>query len=175
MSWPVEEPGARLGRFLGGPLHLGLVAASQTSADLQVEISKRLLALSTDWCQIQPTVPLDAETLERLRDIIERLEGAQLELEHLRRSARLAALLEGRSASESSDDLPLEGRAPSGSSDDWPLLRPSIVSKLKEIHALRNDAAHGEVESQGACLPASACRGASAGGKGSGSSQGSIG
>ena len=105
MSWPAEQPGERLGQFLGGPLHLGLVAASQTSADLQVEISKRLLALSTDWCQIQPTVPLDAETLERLRGIIEQLEGAQLELEHLRRTARLAALLEGRPHSESSDDL----------------------------------------------------------------------
>ena len=91
-------------RFLGGPLHLELVAASQTSADLQVEISRRLLALSTDWCRIQPTVPLDAETLARLRELILQLQGAQEELQHLERTARLAALLEALPASTESEE-----------------------------------------------------------------------
>ena len=70
-------------------------SVAETSADLQVEISRQLLALTTTWCAVQPGIPLEADPLDRLRELSRLLGFAQAEIFHLRRSQRLAALLEG--------------------------------------------------------------------------------
>ena len=85
------------------------------SADLQVQISRQLLALTTDWCAVQPGIPLVAGQLVQLSELSRLLDFAKGEIDDLHRAGRLAALLEGVSASPEPEERTRSSRSRSRS------------------------------------------------------------
>ena len=85
------------------------------SADLQVQISRQLLALTTDWCAVQPGIPLEAGQLGHLSELSRLLGLAKGEIDDLRRAGRLAALLKGVPASPEPEEKSRSSRSRSRS------------------------------------------------------------